>query len=271
MASNHTNPSSPYVRMPANTSAILAGWPAACVAPVSAMSIGSPVSSRTAMMVGPNIGSELPGRIEVVAVDPHPGHVRLAGPPGSRAGNLAVLRLDDVDCPHPGHVPGSVRTEEGDDVPPCGHESRRGCMPVTPGVPGAVHFVAEAQNDRIAIGADGPSVGGQVSVVLPSCDRGEAHVSRVDLHQRHRTVLGHGRGEAGLERLQPAAVVHDQSRLDPGGTRERRHPGVRGRCPGRIDAEIGPRSSREGGGPLCVDEQPGFAFPPRPARRIRRR
>src|ERR1700735_3906790 len=38
MASNHTKPSSPAARIPANRSAILAGWPAAGAAPVSAMS-----------------------------------------------------------------------------------------------------------------------------------------------------------------------------------------------------------------------------------------
>src|ERR1035441_9495020 len=55
-ASNQTNPSSPYERIPANKSAIFAGWPVAGVAAVSAMSIGSPVSARTAEMVGPNNG-----------------------------------------------------------------------------------------------------------------------------------------------------------------------------------------------------------------------
>src|ERR1035441_716638 len=61
--SNHTNPSSPYVRMPANRSAIFAGWPAEGAAPVSARSIGSRVISPTATMVGPNkeIGEERRG------------------------------------------------------------------------------------------------------------------------------------------------------------------------------------------------------------------
>ena len=57
MALNQTNPSSPYVRMPANRLVIFSGSLAARVALVSAMSIGSLVSSRTAMMVGPNIGA----------------------------------------------------------------------------------------------------------------------------------------------------------------------------------------------------------------------
>jgi hypothetical protein len=43
--------------MPANRSSIFAGWPAAGTAPVSAMSIGSLVRSRTAVMVGPNSGA----------------------------------------------------------------------------------------------------------------------------------------------------------------------------------------------------------------------
>jgi hypothetical protein len=43
--------------MPANTSAIFAGWPASGTAPVSAMRIGSAVSWRTTPMVGPNNGA----------------------------------------------------------------------------------------------------------------------------------------------------------------------------------------------------------------------
>jgi hypothetical protein len=56
-------------------------------------------------------------------------------------------------------------------------------------------------------------VGAQVAVVLPRRDRGDADVRRVDLHQRHCAVLGHGRGEAGLERLKPSAVVDNQPGL----------------------------------------------------------
>src|ERR1019366_6717584 len=56
----------------------------------------------------PEQGCELPGRLEVVAVDPYPGHVRAARPPPGRAGDPAVLRVvDDVDSPQPRHVPGS--------------------------------------------------------------------------------------------------------------------------------------------------------------------
>ena len=43
--------------MPANRSAIFAGWPAAGTAPVSAIRIGALVSARTAPMVGPNSGA----------------------------------------------------------------------------------------------------------------------------------------------------------------------------------------------------------------------
>lgn len=55
---NHTNPSSPYARIPAKRSAIFAGWPAWGVAAVSAMSMGLLVSARTAPMVGPNKGAK---------------------------------------------------------------------------------------------------------------------------------------------------------------------------------------------------------------------
>ena len=115
------------VWMPANKSGILAGWPALRAALVSAMRIGITGQLAYGHDGRPEYRNELPGRLEVVAVDPHPVHVRTAGPPGSRAGNLAMLRLDDVDRPQPGHVLGSDRAEESDDVPPCGNESRRGC------------------------------------------------------------------------------------------------------------------------------------------------
>ena len=72
--------------------------------------------------------------------------------------------------------------------------------------------MAETEDDRAVKGAYGAGVRGQVSVVPPGCDRGEAHASRVDLHHRHRAVPDRDRREAGLELLQPSAVVHDQSR-----------------------------------------------------------
>src|ERR1039458_56566 len=43
-------------------------------------------------------GSELPGRLEVVAVDPYPLHIGTAGPPlGRSRGATAVRVVDDVD------------------------------------------------------------------------------------------------------------------------------------------------------------------------------
>ena len=89
-SSNQTNPSSPYVWMPANRSAILSGWLAAGVALVSAMRIGSG-SARVPPRWSARIWKRTATRFEVVAVDPHPGHIRAAGPPGRRVGNLAVL------------------------------------------------------------------------------------------------------------------------------------------------------------------------------------
>src|SRR5207245_11372294 len=58
LASNHTKPSSPYRRTPANRSAIFADWRVAGAAPVSAISIGARVSFRTAKIVGPNMGAK---------------------------------------------------------------------------------------------------------------------------------------------------------------------------------------------------------------------
>ena len=42
---------------------------------------------------------------------------------------------------------------------------------------------------------------------MPSSDRPDADILRIDLHEHHRMVLDSGRGEAGLERLHPSAVV----------------------------------------------------------------
>ena len=78
------------------------------------------------------------------------------------------MAVDRVDRPQPGDVPDSSRAEEGDDVPPGRHEYRRRRVLVSPGVPVAVHLVAEAQDDRVTVGADGLGVGGQVAVVAPS-------------------------------------------------------------------------------------------------------
>ena len=80
-------------------------------------------------------------------------------------------------------------------MPPGGHEDCRGGVPVAPGVPAAVHLVAEAEDDRATVGADGLGVGGQIAVVVPGCDGGEADALGVDLDERNGTVLSRGRGE----------------------------------------------------------------------------
>ena len=66
-----------------------------------------------------------------VAVNPHPVHVRVAGPPWPWGGNSISL-VDYVDRPQPGHVPGSESPEESDNVPPGSHENRRRCMRIAP-------------------------------------------------------------------------------------------------------------------------------------------
>src|ERR1019366_9671784 len=100
----------------------------------------------------PEQGSELPGPLQVVAVDAYPSHIGSAGPPGGRARNLAVLGvIDDVDRPQPSHVLRSQGAEDSHDVPPGGHEHSRGSFAVAPGVPVTVHLVAKAQDDRVMI------------------------------------------------------------------------------------------------------------------------
>ncbi len=194
----------------------------------------------------PEQGSELPVWLEVIAVDSNPVHVRTAGPPLGRAGDTAAPRVvDDVHRPQPGDVPGSQRAEEADDVPPGGDERRRGRVPVTPGVPVAVHLVAEAHDDRVAVGAHGLGVGTQVAVVPSGSDAGHADAVRIHLHERRRAVAGCGRGELSRERHIPSAVVHGHVWLGPGGTRERGQPGVRVRDPLRVHPEVGTGRGRE--------------------------
>ena len=69
--------------MPANASAIFAGWPELTVAPVSAMSIGSLGQFAYLGDGRSEQGSELPVRFQVVTVDAYPVNVGAAGPPWS--------------------------------------------------------------------------------------------------------------------------------------------------------------------------------------------
>src|ERR1019366_1119496 len=174
-------------------------------------------------------GSELPGRLEVVTVDPYPVHVGTARPPLGRSRDATAMGVvDDVDRPQPGDILGSERAECGDEVAPGSHEHRRGRFPVPPGVPVAVHLVTEAQDDRVAVGTDSLSVSAQVAVVPSGSDRGNADAVRVHLHKRHRTVIGRGRGKPDWEGYIPSAIVHNHIWPSPGSVPERGHPGVRG-------------------------------------------
>ena len=132
--------------------------------------------------------------------------------------------MEDVDRPQPGYVFGSQRTEEVNNVPPSSHKHSRRRVPVTPGVPTAVHLMSEAEDDRVIEGANSLSVGLQVVVVLPGCDRGEANASRIHLYEWHRTMLGSRHSESHLERLEPATVVRNHVRLDSRRCRERCNP-----------------------------------------------
>ena len=123
--------------------------------------------------------------------------------------------MHDVDRPEPGHVPHSQRAKEGNDVPPGSHERRRRSVPVAPGVPVAVHLMAEAQNDRATVIADSLSVRSQVCVVPPRRDRGKADTRWVDLNKGYCAMRSYVRGESGLERLKPSAVVHNKLGTEP--------------------------------------------------------
>src|SRR5208282_324116 len=102
-------------------------------------------------------GSERQRRLGVVAVNPDPGNIRAAGPPVRRRRN-ASLFFNYVDRPQPGHVPGAYLAEQVYDVPPGGNELLSRGVPIGPGVPGPVHLMAEAQDDRALVGADGVGV-----------------------------------------------------------------------------------------------------------------
>src|SRR6185437_5563428 len=95
------------------------------------------------------------------------------------------------------------------------------------------------------VGADSLSVGGQVGVVLPARDIGNAHASRVYLHKRYRTLTGCCRGELGLERFHPAAVVDDHVWLDASRGRKRLDGGIRGWDPASVQPDIRGASRRK--------------------------
>ena len=61
--------------------------------------------------------------------------------------------------------------------------------------------MTDAQDDRVTVGADGLSIGSQVTVVPPGSDRSEADASWADLHERYPslTVSDRDRGKAGPE------------------------------------------------------------------------
>ena len=165
--------------------------------------------------------------LRVIAVNADPGHVRTSRPPSYWRGNTnTVVRMKDVDRPQPGYVVGSQRTKKVNNMPPSSHKYGRRRVPVAPRVPSTVHLMPEAEDDRVIKGANSLSVGLQVAVILPGRNRGEANVSRIHLHEWHRTMLGSRRSESHLERLEPATVVWNHVRLDSRRCRERGNPCV---------------------------------------------
>ena len=76
--------------MPANRSAIFAGWSVLGAAPVSAMSIGSLCQLAHCSDGRTEQGSKLPGRFVVVAVQAHPGHEPACRATKEPVGNAAA-------------------------------------------------------------------------------------------------------------------------------------------------------------------------------------
>jgi hypothetical protein len=124
-------------------------------------------------------------------------------------------------------------------MPPGGDEHHRPDVPVTPRVPGGVHLVAEADDDRVAEVPHAVGVGPQIEVVLPGGDLGDERVGGVDLHERDRTVGVDPLRERSVERLRPAAVVADQVRLLPRHLGELRDGPVARLHPALVDAHVG--------------------------------
>ena len=147
---------------------------------------------------------------EVVPVDADPGDV---GGPGPPVLDGAGTRIGHVDGPEPDHVARALLAEHGDQVPPRGHEHPGRGVPVAPGIPVAVHLGREADDHRVPVGPDLAGVGADEGVVAARGYRGQAGVTGIDLHERHRPVRVHLAGEARVEGFLPAAVVEHDVRL----------------------------------------------------------
>src|SRR6266571_523687 len=186
---------------------------------------------------------ECVGRKVVVAVDADPGDIICAGPPG---GDRPVIGAVRVDCPQPGDILGTFVTEQRHDVLPGRDERRCGDVPIAPRVPGGVHLVPEADDDRVAEVPHAVGIGAHVAVVVTGGDRRYRGEGGVDLHEWDDPVGADPLRERCRERLRPAAEVPDEVRLGVCRLREFRDRFVRGWRSDLIDAKVGGRAGRQG-------------------------
>src|SRR5262249_6960367 len=99
------------------------------------------VSDEPGLVDGPPEGAD--GRVRwpvVDAVDPDPGDVLLARPPG---GDRPCPWSVGLDGPQPRDVASPPLSEQRDDVSPRRHERRRRDVAVAPWIPGGIHLLAE--------------------------------------------------------------------------------------------------------------------------------
>src|SRR6266516_301086 len=130
-------------------------------------------------------------------------------------------------------------------MPPRRHERQRRDVPVAPRVPGAVHLVPEADDDRVAEIPDTVRIRAQVVVVVTCGDRRNGGVGGIDLHEWDNAVAADHLCERWLEGLRPAAVVADKVRLGACRLCEVRDRLVIRWRPGYIDAQVRGRVGRE--------------------------
>src|ERR1700694_4215720 len=101
-------------------------------------------------------------------------------------------------------------------------------MPVAPRVPGGVHLVPEADDNRVAEIPDAVRIGAQVFVVVARGDSRDRSEGWIDLNVRDDAMTADQPRVGSIEGLSPAAVIAKQVRLPPSRPRE-----VRDRLVGR--------------------------------------
>ena len=109
---------------------------------------------------------------------------------------------------------GALAAEQRHDMPPRRDERRWRDVPVTPRVPGGVHLMPEADDDRMAEVPDAVGIGAQVDVVVAGWRSAEtdAWVGSICTKGMAPCAWTRSANDA-REGLRPAAVIADHVRL----------------------------------------------------------